>query len=466
MSDAPALLRSALAAAPFAARALDVRDDGDDALVLTSHGATVSSPFTLHAVAVPALAALLAEGRWIDATVPADALAASPRTSVVVIVGAAGEAVWGTAAELSGRASAPSDGSVQVRLSVFSGLAGAGTHRLLLALAAPAALAAVEQATGASPRLRTLLRRFLDDGEAFDASVEDVCEAGIPASFTALFGDVSASTVRFAAPILRAPRTIALRTATAAMSVHDGAVACLRAGLLRETWETVGDDAAVAFTLQTDHRRNALEVRAALRAASTSATTLAAATRFVWRFGQGGHLAVAPASDGAGVEASTTFGAQDREPVALALLETLDVLAELERESGARFALDPTRLRDPAEAAAIRDLVNIRTSGLLERDAASMRLSLPAAEVCRLLATNGFQRRVFFRLPASRATRSVCGVTVSLGTRVQEVRGRLVTPPRDLYAAASALSADDPVDVELSDVELRERYGSAADPSR
>ena len=106
----------------------------------------------------------------------------------------------------------------------------------------------------------------------------------------------------------------------------------------------------------------------------------------------------------------------------------------------------------------MRELLLIRSSSRIERAALSMRLSLSGAEVSRLLDASAMQRRITFRMPPSRVSQTVLGVSVALGQRVQEVTGPLVTAPGELARVAASLGPAERLDVELSAVEVREFY--------
>ena len=58
--------------------------------------------------------------------------------------------------------------------------------------------------------------------------------------------------------------------------------------------------------------------------------------------------------------------------------------------------------------------------------------------------------------------RLVLGVSVALGTRVQEITGMLAQSPRSLASLLATLAADEQVDVDLSAVEVREFYEHAS----
>ena len=467
MTSARDLLHERLAASRFAALGVDVESDDAGLLRLVRRGVDLAPRFSMQVVPVPALSTLRIEGRWVEASVPSMLRDDREGAAVVLLFDDTSHAAWALRDELLRRATdAPrsigDDDAWQARFSVFSGFEGFGLHRLVLTLVAAPMLAALDrdakEGDGTGARLRTLLRRFIDDGESFETSADDAAAAGTPAWFVELFGLREGDRVRFVTPAFVERKTIELRTSSEAMTLRDCPMTCLRGGRSRSTWNNDDAGSAIGVTLQIDHGRNALEVRLALRGVASTAMVLAGAARFVWRFAQGGRLTIAPAGEGTGVAVTTVFPSQTREPISGQLIEALEALADIERRRGVRFTVDTASLQDPAEAEAVRDLLSIRACGRIERTAASMRIALPAGEVLRLLAGNGFQRRVVFRMPPARASRTVLGVTLSLGLRTQEVCGSLVQAPRRLRALALSVAPEDPVDIELNALELSETY--------
>lgn len=465
MSRALDLLRARLAATPLASRGLTF-EERDGGLVGLSHdGSDTGWAAAVRLVRVPSLAALRVEGRWVEVTLPVPLLAEAAAPVVVVAHDDAGHAVWATRDELLSRLNGQALGgdAVQARYSAFAGCGGFGLHRMILALSTGALTAVTDAPTeGLEPgavRTKTLLRRFVEDGEGFDAAASDVRALAVPAWFVAANASPKGDdSLGFATPPYVERLAVELRGAVESLTARDCAMRCVRGGAVRSTWSNDLSPAAVGFVLRFDHAANTLELRASLRGDPGPASALAPAARFVWRFGQGGHVALIPASAAAGVSVGSLVPPQERPPVAHEVVETLDALAAVERSTGASFPVEPAQLADPAQSEAIRELLLVRSSGRVERRAASMRLSLTAAEVRRLLDASGFQRRVSFRMPPSRVGQTVMGVTVALGTRVQEVAGTLSQAPAALAAFVATLAPDEQVDLELSAVEVRELY--------
>lgn len=466
MSLALVLLRERLAATPLARRGFSIDAHDDDTLGLAHEGVDTGLRAIVRVVRVPMLDALRAEGRWVEASVAPSLLTEAASPVVVVVVDDAGHTVWATREELLARVSEAQrqDGAAetwQLRLSALEGAGGFGLHRMFLVLAG-AWLRPALQAAGSLPelaRVRSLLGRFLDDGEAFDAALTDLEALGVPRWLVAASASAKdEATVTFATPPYFERLSVELRGARETLVVRDCTLRCARGGVARSTWVNDLNPAAVGLTLRLDHARTAIELRASLTGAATSAALLSVAARFVWRFGQGGRVTLLPGCAAAGVGVGSVFAPQEREALSHAVVETLDVLATIERTTGATFDIDPESLANPAQAAAVRELLMIRSSSRIDRTAHSMRLSLSGAEVLRLLDASGMQRRITFRLPPSRVSQSVLGVSVALGQRVQEVTGTLVTAPGELARVAASLGQAERLDVELSAVEVREFY--------
>lgn len=465
MSLALDLLRERLAATPLARRGFSL-DAHDDALGFSHQGVDTGLRAVVRVVQVPMLDALRAEGRWVEASVSPSLLAEAESPVVVVVVDASGHTVWATRDELLARVSdaqrhdAAAE-SWQVRFSALEGAGGFGLHRMFLLLAAGWLRSSLE-AAGTLPdlvRTRTLLRRFLDDGDGFDAALTELEALGVPRWFVAASATAKdEATVSFATPPYFERLSVELRSARETLVVRDCTLRCARGGAARSTWVNDLNPAAVGLALRLDHARTTLELRASLTGAATSATSLSVAARFVWRFAQGGRVTLLPGCAAAGLGVGSVFPPQEREALNHAVVETLDALAAVERTTGASFEIDPASLADPAQAEAVRELLLIRSSSRIERTALSMRLSLSGAEVSRLLAASGMQRRITFRLPPSRVSQTVLGVSVALGQRVQEVTGTLVPTPAGLARAAASLGPAERLDVELSAVEVREFY--------
>ncbi len=467
MSRALDLLRDRLAATPLGARGLSFDDRDGDLLGLSFDGSDTGVRAAVRLVRVPSLAGLRVEGRWVEVTVAPSLLVEGPAPVVLVVHDAAGHAVWATRDELLSRLSAATtEESWQVRLGALAGLGGFGLHRLILLLATDALRAVRDAPTdGLEPgavRTKTLLRRFVDDGEGFDAPVADLCALALPEWFAATLSTTNeGGTVTFATPSYIERLSVELRGELESLTARDCAMRCVRGGALRSTWSNDLSPATVAFSLRVDHARNATELRASMRGEAASAAELAVAARFVWRFGQGGHVSLIPGCAAAGVSVGSFVQPLERPTVAHGAVETLDALAAVERAAGRAFDVSPSQLAEPALAEAVRELLLVRSSGRVERLATSMRLSLTAAEVGRLLHASGFQRRVSFRMPASRVSQTLMGLTVALGSRVQEVTGTLAQSPGALATFVATLSPDEQVDLELSAVEVREFYEPA-----
>lgn len=467
MSRALDLLRERLAATVLAARGLTFDDRDGDLIGLSHGGHDTGVRAAVRLVRVPSLAALRVEGRWIEVTVAPSLLAEGAAPVVLVVHDVSGHAVWATREELLSRLpTASGEESWQVRLSALAGVGGFGLHRMLLSLATGALRAVTERPIdGLEPgavRTKTLLRRFVDDGESFDARAADLRALAVPGWLIAAHGTATdEETVTFATPAYAERLSVELRGALESLTARDCAMRCVQGGLLRSTWSNELSPATVALTLRLDHGRNTLELRASMRGDAASAAALAAAARFVWRFGQGGHVSLIPGCAAAGVSVGSSLAPQERPAIPHGAVETLDALAAVERVVGRPFELTPAQLADPTLAEAVREVLLVRSSGRVERVATSMRLSLAAAEVRRLLDASGFQRRVSFCMPASRVSQTLMGLTVALGSRVQEVTGTLAQSPGALAAFVATLAPDEQVDLELSAVEVREFYEPA-----
>lgn len=469
MSRALDLLRERLAATALGARGLSFDDRDGDLLGLSHEGVDTGLRVAVRLVRVPSLAALRVEGRWVEVTLPPSLLAEAPAPVVLIAHDASGHAVWATREEILSRLPRQEPGAepVQARYSAFAGCGGFGLHRMILTLALPALKAVTEAPTeGLEPgavRTKTLLRRFVEEGEGFDATRADVRALAVPGWFVATHAvEKGEESLTFATPPYAERLAVELRGALESLTARDCAMRCVRGGAMRSTWSNDLSPAAVGLALRFDHAANTLELRASLRGDPGSAAALAVAARFVWRFGQGGHVSLIPASAAAGVSVGSQVPPQGSASVPHDVVETLDALAAVERATGQRFAVEPAHLADPAQSEAIRELLLLRSSGRIERRASSMRLSLTAEEVRRLLDASGFQRRVSFRMPPSRVGQTVMGVSVALGTRVQEVTGTLGQSPGALAAFVATLAPDEQVDLELSAVEVCELYEPAA----
>lgn len=472
MSAALDLLRERLAATPLAPRGLRFEEGDDGAVALAHDGAPTGVRAALRLLRVPALAGLRVEGRWLEVTARPSLLAADPSSAPVVllVVDAAGHTAWATRDELLARL-APAqrpDGAEtwQLRLSALSGAAGFGLHRMILTLSTEALRPALEGPGAALPpgatRARALLRRFVEEGDGFDAEPDALRALGVPGWFVAAHATATdAAAVTLATPPYFERVTIELDGACESLAVRGCALRCARGGSARATWVNDQPPGPVALTLRYDHARNTLDLRAALRGEPTSASALSPGARFVWRFGQGGRLALAPACAAAGVTVASAFAAAERETLPHGVVETLDALAAVERATGRAFEVTAAALGDPAQAAAIGELLRVRSSGRIERAATAMRLTLTAAEVTRLLASAGHQRRMTFQLPPSQVSQAALGVAVPLGLRTQEVTGTLARSPAALAAAVAAMGPAESIEVELSEVELRETYEPA-----
>jgi len=468
VSRALDLLRDRLAATPLGAR--DLRFDGCDGdLVGLSHdGDDTGVRAVVRLVRVPSLAALRVEGRWIEVTVAPSVLAEAAAPVVLVVHDASGHAVWATRDELLSRLpTVTTEESWQVRVSALAGVGGFGLHRMILSLAADALRAVTEAPIdGLEPgalRAKTLLRRFFDDGEPFDARVADLRALAVPRWLIATNATAKDDeTVAFATLAYTERLSVELRGALESLTARDCVLRCVHGGALRSAWSNDLSPATVALALRLDHARNTLELRASMRGDAASAAALAVAARFVWRFEQGGHVSLMPGCAAAGVSVGSYLAPQERPTVPHGAVETLDALAAIERSAGRPFELTPSQLADPPLAEAVRELLLVRSSGRVERLATSMRISLPAAEVRRLLDASGFQRRVSFCMPASRVSQTLTGVSVALGSRVQEVTGTLAQSPGALATFVATLSPDEQVDLELSAVEVREFYEPAS----
>lgn len=460
MSLALALLRDRLAASPLAQRGLTF-EAHDDAVGLACGGVDTGLRAAVRLVRVPQLDALRAEGRWVEASVPADAMRPAEAPVVVVVVDAAGRAVYATRDELLARhpTAEASDEPRQMRFAALVGLGGFGLHRLILLLAgAPP--------DAGPPRVRALLRRFVEQGDAFEATADEVVALGLPPWFVAAHAAMKdESTLAFAMPAYSERLAIELRGATETLAVRDVELRCARGGTAQSTWSNDHATAALGLTLRLDHARTAIELKVALLATPGSAGRLASAARFVWRFGQGGRVTLLPACAAAALPVGSVFAPQEAGAMKHEEVESLEALAALERATGTAFVLDPAALADPAQAEAVRELLLVRSAGRVERQAAAMRLSLTAAEVRRLLDASGHQRRVTFRMPPSRVSLRALGASVDLGARTQEVTGTLALPPAALAGMVAALAPDGRLDVELSAVELREFYEAPAAPT-
>jgi len=460
------LLRERLAATPLARRGFSVESHDDGALGFAHEGVDTGLRAAVRVVQVPMLDALRAEGRWVEASVAPSLLAEAASPVVVVVVDAAGHTVWATRDELLSRVydAQRQDGgaeSWQARFSALAGAGGFGLYRMFLLLAA-GWLRPSLQAAGTSPELvraRTLLGRFLDDGDGFDAALTELDALGVPRWFVAAGATTKdEATVTFATPPCFERLSVELRSARETLVVRDCTLRCARGGAARSTWVNDLNPVAVGLTLRLDHARTSMELRASLLGAAASATSLSVAARFVWRFGQGGRVTLLPGCAAAGVAVGSVFPPQEREALNHAVVETLDALAAIERTTGATFDIDPASLADPAQAEAVRELLLIRSSSRIDRTARSMRLSLSGAEVSQLLDASGMQRRITFRMPPSRVSQTVLGASIPLGQRVQEVTGTLVQPPAELARVAASLGPAERLDVELSAVEVREFY--------
>ncbi len=468
VSRALDLLRDRLAATALGARGLTLDDPDGDLLGLSFEGDDTGVRAAVRLVRVPSLASLRVEGRWIEVTIAPSLLAEAAAPVVLVVHDPTGHAVWATREELLSRLpNATADESWQVRLSAHAGVGGFGLHRMIFACAM-GVLRAVTAAPidGLEPgavRTKTLLRRFLDEGEGFDASLADLRALAVPGWFVATHSTAKdEATVTFATPAYVERLAVELRGALESLTARDCAMRCVQGGALRSMWSNDLSPATVAFVLRLDHARNTLELEASMRGDPASAATLAVAARFVWRFAQGGHVSLLPGCSAAGVSVGCFLPAQERPTVSHGAVETLDALAAIERSVGHPFDIAPGQLADPMLADAVRELLLVRSSGRVERLATSMRLSLTAAEVRRLLDASGFQRRVSFRMPASRVSQTLMGLPVALGSRVQEVTGTLVQSPGALATFVATLSPDEQVDLELSAVEVREFYELAS----
>jgi len=460
------LLRERLGATPLSRRGFTIEVHDDGALGFAHEGVDTGLRATVRVLQVPMLDALRAEGRWVEASVSPSLLAEAASPVVVVVVDAAGHTVCATRDELLARVSDAQrqDGAAeswQVRFSALAGAGGFGLHRMFLVLAAEWLRPSLES-SGTLPdlvRTRTLLRRFLDDGDGFDAARTELEALGVPRWFVAASATAKdEATVTFATPPYFERLSVELRSARETLVVRDCTLRCSRGGALRSTWVNDLNPAAVGLTLRLDHTHTTMELRASLTGAATSATSLSVAARFVWRFGQGGRVTLLPGCAAAGLGIGSVFPAQEREALNHAVVETLDALAAIERTTGASFEIDPASLADPAQAEAVRELLLIRSSSRIERAALSMRLSLSGAEVSQLLEASGMQRRITFRMPPSRVSQTVLGVSVALGQRVQEVTGTLVPTPAELARVVASLGPAERLDVELSAVEVREFY--------
>lgn len=467
MSRALDLLRDRLAATALGARGLTLDDRDGDLIGLSFDGDDTGVRAVVRLVRVPSLAALRLEGRWIEVTVAPSLLAEGAAPVVLVAHDATGHAVWATREELLSRLpTANAEESWQVRLSALAGVGGFGLHRMILSFATDAlrgvTAAPIDGLEPGAVRTKTLLRRFVDDGEGFDASLADLRALVVPRWFVATHSTAKdESTVTFATPAYVEQLSVELRDALESLTARECAMRCVQGGALRSTWSNDLSPATVAFALRLDHARNTLELQASMRGDTASAATLAVAARFVWRFAQGGHVSLIPGCTAAGVSVGSFLTAQERSPVSHRVVETLDALAAVESVVGRPFEVAPAQLADPALAEAVRELLLVRSSGRVERLATSMRLSLTAAEVGRLLDASGFQRRVSFCMPAARAGQTLMGLSVDLGSRVQEVTGTLAQSPGALATFVATLAPDEQVDLELSAVEVREFYERA-----
>lgn len=471
MSLALDLLRPRLAATPLGPRGFDFEALDDDALALTHGGAPTGVRATVRLLRVPVLEGLRVEGRWLEATVAPALLDEAAAPVVLIVHDAAGHTAWATRDELLARtptAQRPDGAEAwQVRLSALSGAAGFGLHRMILALAAPALRPMLDGPSEGLPpdaaRARALLRRFVEEGDGFDAASDDLRALGAPAWFVAAHATPKdEATLTFATPPYFERIAVELQGACEALAVRECTLRCDRGGGARATWVNDLHPTPVGLTLRVDHARNAVELRATLRGASTSAAVLAGAARFVWRFGQGGRLALSPACAATGVTVAAAYPAQEREALPHGAVETLDALAAIERTTGQAFEVSAAALSDPGQVEAIRELLVVRSSARIDRLAASMRLTLTAAEVSRLLEAAGHQRRITFRMPPSRVNHTVLGASVPLGVRVQEVTGTLVQGPGALARFVATLRPGEQIDVELGAVEVREFYAPAA----
>lgn len=470
MNRALDLLRAGLATTDLARRGVTF-EAHDDAIGASLGGVDTGLRATVRLVDVPRLDALLAEGRWVEASVAPALLDEAANPVVVVVLDASGRAVWATRTELLARLSPAhrpdsAAGQWQLRYSALAGVGGFGLHRMFLVLAAEGLRPALEASpVGALPglvRTRTLLRRFIEDGDGFDAPRGDLAALAVPTWFIAATATPKdAATVSFATPTCLERLSVELRGAREALTLRGCTLRCLRGGASRSTWVNDLGPASVGLTLRLDHARTTMELRASLSGAAASATTAAAAARFVWRFGQGGRVTLLPGCESAGVPVGSVFPQQETEALHHGVIETLDALAAIERATGAVFEVDPASLNDPAQSEAIRELLLIRSSARIDRLATSMRLSLTGEEVSRLLDASGLQRRITFRMPPSRVSQTVLGASVPLGLRVQEVTGTLVEPPAALARVAAEMGPAARVDVELSAVEVREFYEPA-----
>ena len=467
MNRALDLLRARLAPTPLARLGFSL-EEHPAALGLAHHGVDTGLRADLRLVAVPRLAALAADGRWVEVSVPPALLDAGANPVVLVVVDADGHAVWATRAELLDRLPPaarhdPAAESWQVRFSALDGLGGFGLHRLFLVLAAGALRPVLDDPTlPGSVRTRTLLRRFVEEGDGFDVAREELLALGVPGWFVAAHATApDAATLTLATPPYVERVSVELRGARESLTLRGCPLRCVRGGTARSTWVHDAGPSPVGLTLRLDHVRTTLELRAALVGAASSATALAAAARLVWRFGQGGRVTLLPGCAAAGVPVGSVFPPLAAEAVAHGVVETLDALATIERATGAAFVVDPASLGDPAQAEAIRELLLVWSSARGERLATAMRLSLTAAEVHSLLDAAGLQRRITFRLPPSRVSQTVLGASVALGQRVQEITGTLVQSPGALARFVATLDPAERLDVELSAVEVREFYASA-----
>ena len=467
MTRALDLLRERLRSCALSRRGFTFEDHGD-AVGLSHEGVDTGLRATVRVVQVPMLDALRAEGRWVEASVPPSLLAEAASPVVLVVVDAAGHAVWATRDELLARLGAAqrSDATAeswQLRYSALAGVGGFGLHRMFMVLAAERLRPTLEARPGETlpglVRTLTQLRRFIEDGEGFDVALSELDALGLPRWFVAAgSAPKDDDTVSFSTPPYFERLSVELRGARETLSVRDCTLRCSRGGIARSTWVNDLNPTAVGLTLRLDHAHTTLELRASLLGAAASAASLAGAARFVWRFGQGGRVTLLPGCAAAALPVGSVFAPQEREALPHGVVETLDALAAIERATGTAFDIDPAKLSDPAQAEGIRELLAIRSSSRLDRSALSMRLSLTGEEVRRLLEASGMQRRITFRMPPSRVSQTVLGVSVALGQRVQEVTGTLAQTPGELARVVGSLGPAERLDVELSAVEVREFY--------